>query len=204
MLSRAHTHHPGSQLPAAPPRRSASALIVVLWCVVILAIVTMTTLRSTRLELRISRNFGDREQAYYLALAGVETAKAWIYRESEERKTSVSSYRSKLGNDAPRFRRREARSRFVSRDPSGARRRNGRGPRQHRLRNRGRGIEAERHRREPRDARAASRHDERDGRRDHRLARLGSEAHRRGRRGRLLLGASRAVQDAQRPVRDHP
>ena len=53
-------------------RRSGSALVVVLWCVALLSVTVIGTLDSTRVELRIAKNHGDREQAYFLALAGIE------------------------------------------------------------------------------------------------------------------------------------
>lgn len=91
--------------PAFPRARlSGSALVAVLWCVVLLSVTVYGMLDSTRVELRIARNHGDREQAYYLALAGVEKAKALIYSENEERKTSGLNFRSRLLNDEAAFR----------------------------------------------------------------------------------------------------
>jgi len=62
-------------------QKSGSALIAVLWCLVILSVVVLSTLHSTLLDLRIAKNYGDLEQARYLAFAGVEKAKALIYQE---------------------------------------------------------------------------------------------------------------------------
>ncbi len=84
--------------------RSGSALVVVLWCVVLLSVTVIGMLDSTRIELRIAKNHGDREQAYYLALAGIEKAKALIYKESQDRKISGSNFRSSLLDDAFSFR----------------------------------------------------------------------------------------------------
>jgi len=63
--------------------RDASALVVVLWCLVVLAVVVISTAHTATLETRLVKNSADSVRAYYLALAGVEKAKAIIYRESE-------------------------------------------------------------------------------------------------------------------------
>jgi len=59
---------------------AGSALVAVLWCLVLLALLTIGMLHTTRLELRLVRNHGDLMQAHYLALAGIEKAKAQIYQ----------------------------------------------------------------------------------------------------------------------------
>ena len=59
-----------------------SVLIAVAWCVVLLAVGVFSMLHSTRVELRVAKNHGDRQQAHYLALAGIEKAKAVIYQET--------------------------------------------------------------------------------------------------------------------------
>lgn len=85
-------------------RQRASALIVVIWCVAILTVVTTGMLYTSRLELRVGKNHGDLTQAYYLALAGIETAKAEIYRESKARKNAAWSFRSTLDSNPAAFR----------------------------------------------------------------------------------------------------
>src|SRR5258707_10684691 len=62
----------------------------VLWCFVILSAAAISMLHTTQLELRIVKNHGDSIQARYLALAGVEKAKALIYR-SEEHTSELQS-----------------------------------------------------------------------------------------------------------------
>ena len=57
-------------------------------------------LYTSRLELRVAKNHGDLQQAYYLALAGVETTKALIHEEAVRRKNSVRHFRSSL-SDSP-------------------------------------------------------------------------------------------------------
>jgi len=63
------------------PRRGGSALIAVLWTLVLLSVAAFSVLHSTRLEMRVVKNHGDLEQARFLALAGIEKAKAMIYLE---------------------------------------------------------------------------------------------------------------------------
>ena len=65
-------------------RESGSALVVVLWCMAILGVMAYSMLHTSRLGLRIARNHGDAVQARYLALAGIEKAKAFIYQQSQE------------------------------------------------------------------------------------------------------------------------
>ncbi|MCA8962933.1 MAG: general secretion pathway protein GspK, partial [Planctomycetes bacterium] len=60
-------------------RERGSALIVVLWCVVVLSTIAYSSLRVARLDLRVAKNYGDRVQARYLAIAGLEKAKAMIH-----------------------------------------------------------------------------------------------------------------------------
>ena len=57
-------------------KRRASVLVAVLWCVALLSVIVIGALYSTRLSLGATKNFEDKVQAHYLALAGVEKAKA--------------------------------------------------------------------------------------------------------------------------------
>lgn len=65
-----------------PPGRSGSVLVGVLWCVVLLSIVVLGMLHTTRKDLTIGKYHADRLQAYYLALAGIEKAKALLYEDA--------------------------------------------------------------------------------------------------------------------------
>ena len=80
-----------------------SALIVVLWAVVLLGVGVVSVLHNTRLDLKVAKNHGDRVQAYFLALAGVERAKASIYLEQEDRKTRTEGFSTALFHDASAF-----------------------------------------------------------------------------------------------------
>ena len=52
----------------------ASVLVALLWCVALLALIVVGVLHTSRLDLRVAKNYGDTIQAHYLALAGIEKA----------------------------------------------------------------------------------------------------------------------------------
>lgn len=94
-------------LGARGPRGRAqrgSALITVLWCVIILSTVVFSTLNLTRAEIRIARGYGDRVRAHYTALAGIEYAKAVIYTDLEASRNGGGSFNDGLFDDPDRFR----------------------------------------------------------------------------------------------------
>jgi len=80
-----------------------SALIVVLWALVLLGVGVISVLHATRLDLKVAKNFGDRVQARFLALAGVERAKAAIYQEREALKTGDGRFSTRLFDDPATF-----------------------------------------------------------------------------------------------------
>ncbi len=59
-------------------KRGAVALILVVWVMVILIAIVTQFSYSMRTEIRITQNFKEEEEAYQLALAGIEFAKAEI------------------------------------------------------------------------------------------------------------------------------
>ena len=77
-----------------------SVLVGLLWCMALLAIIVMGLLRSARLDLLVVKNHGDLIQAHYLALAGIEKAKALLYQDVAERKKSARNHSGDLF-DAP-------------------------------------------------------------------------------------------------------
>jgi len=83
-------------------RAGGSALVVVLWAMVLLGVGVFSVLRSTRLELKVAHNLGDRVQARFLALAGIEKAKALIHAAREEEKGGGSSSTLAMRMDNPR------------------------------------------------------------------------------------------------------
>lgn len=84
--------------------RSGSILVGLLWCLALLALVVVGVLHTSRMDSLVVRNYGDRIQAYYLALAGIERTKALLYQEARERRRSVQNHSGRLYNDAQQFR----------------------------------------------------------------------------------------------------
>src|SRR5437868_5633495 len=80
--------------PMSSPRlhTTGSVLVGLLWCVAVVSVVVMGVLRTSRLDLLVVKNHGDLIQAHYLALAGIEKAKALIYRDAKERKHSAQNH----------------------------------------------------------------------------------------------------------------
>jgi len=69
-------------------RRGGSVLVGVLWCVALLAVLVVGLLHTTRLDLRIARQQADKIQAHYLAIAGIEKAKALLREDALTRSRS--------------------------------------------------------------------------------------------------------------------
>jgi general secretion pathway protein K len=83
--------------------RSGSVLIGVLWCFALLSVIVITLLHTVSIDLRVAKNFEDSIQAHYLALAGIEKAKALIYHEAALRRTSAKSHSGELYDDPRDF-----------------------------------------------------------------------------------------------------
>ena len=82
----------------------ASILIGLLWCVALLSIVVISVLHTARMDLMVVKNYGDRIQAHYLAVAGIEKAKALLYRNAQERSRSGKNHTGELYNTPEQFR----------------------------------------------------------------------------------------------------
>jgi competence ComEA-like helix-hairpin-helix protein len=76
--------------------KQASVLVGVLWCVALLSLVVVSALHSSSLGLRIGHHYGDSIQAHYLALAGVERAKALLYHEAAQRRQGQVNHSGQL------------------------------------------------------------------------------------------------------------
>lgn len=85
-------------------RQRGSILIGLLWCVALLSIVVIGILHTARLDLFVVKNYGDRIQAHYLALAGIEKAKALLYQNARDRTRSNKNHTGELYNDPDPFR----------------------------------------------------------------------------------------------------
>src|SRR5437016_4309070 len=81
--------------------KNASILVGLLWCLALLSVLVIGVLHTTSVELRVVNNHGDLIQAHYLALAGIEKAKALIYQDAMNRQRSGRNHTGEL-YDAPR------------------------------------------------------------------------------------------------------
>lgn len=86
---------------ALGPRR-ASVLVGMLWCVALLALLVVGVLYGSRLDLRVVKNHGDLIQAHYLALAGIEKAKALLFHDAADRRRAGQNHTGEL-YDAPHY-----------------------------------------------------------------------------------------------------
>jgi len=85
-------------------RNRASILIGLLWCVALLAVVVVSVLHTARMDLLTGKNFGDKIQARYLALAGIEKAEALLYKNAKDRSHSGKNHTGELYDDTQDFR----------------------------------------------------------------------------------------------------
>ena len=80
-----------------------SILVGVLWCLALLSVVVVGVLHTARMDLMVVKNYGDRIQAHYLALAGLERAKALIYHDYITRRQTGTSHTGTLYDDSKDF-----------------------------------------------------------------------------------------------------
>ncbi len=85
-------------------RNRASILVGLLWCLALLALVVVGVLHTARMDLLTGKNFGDKIQAHYLALAGIEKAKALLYQNATERSHSGKNHTGEFYDNAQQFR----------------------------------------------------------------------------------------------------
>src|SRR5438093_11147275 len=85
-------------------RLKASILVGLPWCLALLSVVVIGVLHTARLDLLVVKNYGDRIQAHYLALAGIEKAKALLYQNARLRTRTRTSHSGELYNAPEQFR----------------------------------------------------------------------------------------------------
>ena len=85
-------------------RTRASILVGLLWCLALLSVVVIGLLHTARLDLIVVKNHGDRIQAHYIALAGVEKAKALLYHDMLNRRGVSKNHTGLLYDDPKEFR----------------------------------------------------------------------------------------------------
>jgi DNA uptake protein ComE-like DNA-binding protein len=83
---------------------SGSVLIGVLWCLALLSVVVIGLLHTARMDLVVVKNHGDRIQAHYLAVAGIEKAKALLYQDARQRTRNSLSHSGELFDSPSQFR----------------------------------------------------------------------------------------------------
>jgi DNA uptake protein ComE-like DNA-binding protein len=79
----------------------ASVLVGLLWCLALLAVLVVGVLHRSTVDSRVVKNYGDLIQAHYLALAGIEKAKALLYYDARSRRGRARNHTGDL-YDAPR------------------------------------------------------------------------------------------------------
>jgi competence ComEA-like helix-hairpin-helix protein len=84
-------------------KKRGSILVGVLWCLALLAVVVIGVLHTVRMDLMVTKNQSDVIQAHYLALAGIEKAKALLYDDAASRKRSGTSHSAQLYDDPQDF-----------------------------------------------------------------------------------------------------
>ena len=84
-------------------RNRASILIGLLWCVALLSVIVVGVLHTAQMDLMTGKNFGDKIQARYLALAGIEKAEALLYKEAQDRSHSGKNHTGELYDDTQDF-----------------------------------------------------------------------------------------------------
>jgi DNA uptake protein ComE-like DNA-binding protein len=85
-------------------RNQASILVGLLWCVALLALVVVSALHTATMDLKVAKNYGDKIQAHYLALAGIEKARALLYQAARNRGDSGTSLDRQLFDAPGQFR----------------------------------------------------------------------------------------------------
>lgn len=81
----------------------ASILIGLLWCVALLSVAVVSVLHTARMDLIAQKNYGDKIQARYLALAGIEKAEALLYKNAHDRSHSNVNHSGDLYDDPQDF-----------------------------------------------------------------------------------------------------
>jgi DNA uptake protein ComE-like DNA-binding protein len=85
-------------------REQGSILIGLLWCLAILSLVVVGVLHTSRMDLIVVKNYGDRIQAHYLALAGIEKTRALLYQDAQDRSRTQKSHTGNYYDDSGQFR----------------------------------------------------------------------------------------------------
>jgi DNA uptake protein ComE-like DNA-binding protein len=85
-------------------RKNASILVGLLWCLALLSVIVIGVLHTARMDLLVEKNFDDRIQAHYLALAGIEKAEALLFQNAKDRSRNKKNHSGDFYDDASQFR----------------------------------------------------------------------------------------------------
>jgi DNA uptake protein ComE-like DNA-binding protein len=77
--------------------------VALLWVVALLSVVVISVLHSTWMDLIMVKSYGDRIQAHYLAVAGIERAEALLYQNASNRSRSAVNHDGSMYNDSGDF-----------------------------------------------------------------------------------------------------
>lgn len=86
------------------PSERASVLVGVLWVQVLLTVIVVSLLYTTRLELRISKTHSDSIRAYYLAVAGSEKARHILDLALNDRQSTGVNHKDDVYKEVNEFR----------------------------------------------------------------------------------------------------
>src|SRR5436190_4476083 len=86
------------------PKPDGSVLIALLWCLMLLSLVVIGMLHSARMDLTQKKNCDDQIQTHFLAVAGIEKAKALLYRDARDRSRINRSHTGQLYDSPEDFR----------------------------------------------------------------------------------------------------
>ena len=84
-------------------REQGSILVGLLWCLAILSLIVVGVLHTARMDLMVVKNYGDRIQAHYLALAGIEKARALLYQDAQDRSRTQKNHTGNYYDDSGQF-----------------------------------------------------------------------------------------------------
>ena len=85
-------------------RKKGSILVGLLWCLALLSVIVIGVLHTARMDLLVVKSYGDRIQAHYLALAGIEKTRALLYRDAQDRSHTRKNHSGNYYDNAGEFR----------------------------------------------------------------------------------------------------
>jgi competence ComEA-like helix-hairpin-helix protein len=89
---------------AATAGTRGSILVGLLWCLALLSLIVVGILHTSRIDLLAVKNYGDKIQAHYLAVAGIEKARALLYQNAHDRSRSSRNHSGELYDAPDQFR----------------------------------------------------------------------------------------------------